>query len=518
MDRTVLVKSLPLLASMLGRKYGVTVQVGGDAAFTNGRCIQLPSLPAEGDMNLVNVVRSYLDHETAHIRFTDFSCLDDSILPIEKHVWNILEDWRVENCFAKLYPGARHNFQWLIRHIFVSGKHERLDTPEALVLNWLLLTVRSWEVPELETKVCMHADAIDQIYPQLRFQLEGLLKIMQSNCPDSKAALAYAKKAVACMQQQCSMMESKPQDGMPDGIPFSFEEAKQRLKGVCNGGDPVSIWDGDMGHAAEKALELASQSVADVAGVAVAVVGDKKTQSLADDLLQDVERVTTGMQARFNSLMQAERMTRTRPSRTGRIDWANLYKLAVGRQDVFYERSKGQGIDTAFHILLDSSGSMGSRIQFASAVCYAVVKSLAMNGINVGVTTFPAITEDTSGVSAVRPLLKHGERVHPKLRVQARGTTPMTEAVWWVLQQLSSLQEERKIVLIISDGEPDDVTGTIQAIKKGRGYGVEFYGLGICAFEIQDILPTSSRVVSTLDELPSAMFAMLRQSVGRKVT
>lgn len=517
MERTVLVKSLPLLASMLGRKYGVTVQVGGDDAFTNGRCIQLPSLPAEGDMNLLNLVRSYTDHETAHLRFTDFSCLNASLLPIEKHVWNIFEDWRVESCFAKLYPGSRHNFQWLIRHIFVTGKQDLPDTPEGLVLNWLLLTVRSWEVPELQARVDAHATAIDLVYPQLRFQLEGLLKIMRSNCPDSSAALAYATKAVACIQQQCSMMESKPQDGMPEGIPFSFEEAKQRLKGVCDGSDPVSDWNGDVGNAAEKALELASQSVADSAGVAVAVVGEKKTQALEDDLLQDVERVTTGMQARFNSLMQVERMTRTRPSRTGRIDWANLYKLAVGRPDVFYERSKGQGIDTAFHILLDSSGSMGSRIQFASAVCYAVVKVLAMNGINVGVTTFPAITEDTSGVSAVRPLLKHGERVHPKLCVQARGTTPMTESVWWVLQQMAGLDEQRKIVLIISDGEPDDVTGTIQAIKKGRGYGVEFYGLGICASEIQDILPSNSRVVSTLDELPSAMFAMLRQSVGKKV-
>lgn len=93
----------------------------------------------------------------------------------------------------------------------------------------------------------------------------------------------------------------------------------------------------------------------------------------------------------------------------------------------------------------------------------------------------------------------------------------MTESVWWVLQQMAGLDEQRKIVLIISDGEPDDVTGTIQAIKKGRGYGVEFYGLGICASEIQDILPSNSRVVSTLDELPSAMFAMLRQSVGKKV-
>ncbi len=518
MDQKALIRSLPLLASMLGRKYGVTVQIGGNEAFTNGRCIQLPSLPAEGDMNLVNIVRSYTDHETAHIRFTDFSCLDDSVLPIEKHVWNIFEDWRVENCFAKLYPGSRHNFQWLIRHIFVASKQELPDTPEGVVLNWLLLSVRNWEVPELKERVHVHAKIIDVVYPQLRFQLEGLLKIMRSNCPDSMAALTYAKKAVACMQQQVSMMESKTQDGMPDGIPFSFEEAKQRLKGVCDGSDVgVSDYPLDISSAAERVLEMASKSVTADDGVAVAVIGSKKTSPLAEDSMQTVERVTVGMQARFHSLMQTELLSRTRPARTGRIDWGRLYKLAINQQDIFYERSKGCGVDTAFHILLDSSGSMGSRIQFASAVSFAVIKALAVNGINVGITTFPAITEEKNSVPAVRPLVKHGERLHTNLHVQARGTTPMKEALWWVLQQMSALSEQRKIVLIVSDGEPDDVAGTIKAIKKGRKYGVEFYGLGICAQEIKDVLPESSRVISTLEELPSAMFAMLRQSVCKGV-
>lgn len=501
---------------MLGRKYGVTVQIGGDAAFTNGRCIQLPALPVEGDMNLVNIVRSYLDHEIAHIRFTDFACLNDSVTPLEKHVWNIFEDWRVENCFAKLYPGARHNFQWLIRHIFVSPKQELPTTPEGLVLNWLLLTVRSWEVSELKARVGAHAKAIDQVYPQLRFQLEGLLKIMKSNCPDSKAALAYAKKAIACMQQQCSRMDITQQDGMPDGIPFSFEEAKQRLEGLCDGGSlEVDALPADLGEVAKTLLSAASKEGGVDESVTVAVVGNKPTKQIDEDFLHNVDRVTTGMQARFHSLMQTELLTRRRSSKQGRIDWSGLYKLAINRQDIFYQRSESKGVNTAFHILLDSSGSMGSRIKLATAACYSVAKALALNGINIGVTAFPALTDGDKSTPAVLPLIHHGEKVHSKIQVQARGTTPMTESLWWVLQQMSELREQRKILLIVSDGEPDDVSGTLEAIKKGRKYGIEFYGLGICAPEIKGILPQQSRVVATLDELPSAMFAMLREAVAK---
>lgn len=36
MNHKHIIKSLPLLASVLGRKYGVQVRIGGDNAFTNG--------------------------------------------------------------------------------------------------------------------------------------------------------------------------------------------------------------------------------------------------------------------------------------------------------------------------------------------------------------------------------------------------------------------------------------------------------------------------------------------------
>ena len=93
-----IIKALPLLASVLGRKYGVEVRIGGDQAFTNGNIIQLPSLPLDGDENVIGLLRGYLDHEAAHIRATDFDALSTaSVTPLEKHIWNMLEDHRVEN-------------------------------------------------------------------------------------------------------------------------------------------------------------------------------------------------------------------------------------------------------------------------------------------------------------------------------------------------------------------------------------------------------------------------------------
>ncbi len=87
-----ILQSLPLLASVLGKSYGVRVEIGGNQAFTNGSVIQLPSLPAEFDNKFTGLVRGFLDHESAHIRETDFSVLQ-GMTPLEKNIWNIFEDW-----------------------------------------------------------------------------------------------------------------------------------------------------------------------------------------------------------------------------------------------------------------------------------------------------------------------------------------------------------------------------------------------------------------------------------------
>lgn len=43
-------RSLPLLAAVLGDAYGVEVVIGGgDSAHTDGKTIHLPSLPLDGD-------------------------------------------------------------------------------------------------------------------------------------------------------------------------------------------------------------------------------------------------------------------------------------------------------------------------------------------------------------------------------------------------------------------------------------------------------------------------------------
>lgn len=84
---------LPLLACILGKQYNITVEIGGTTAYTNGKTIHIPSLKIDTDEMYINMTRGYVDHEAAHIRYTDFQLLQKANLTrLQFHLFNIIED------------------------------------------------------------------------------------------------------------------------------------------------------------------------------------------------------------------------------------------------------------------------------------------------------------------------------------------------------------------------------------------------------------------------------------------
>ena len=58
-QRKDVMKSLPLLAGILGRQYNVRVEIGGTGAFTDGNTIHLPALPEDMGDTLLKVTKGF---------------------------------------------------------------------------------------------------------------------------------------------------------------------------------------------------------------------------------------------------------------------------------------------------------------------------------------------------------------------------------------------------------------------------------------------------------------------------
>jgi len=533
-DPKAVMRSLPLVASVLGQKYGVRVEIGGTSAYTDGKAIHLPSLPLDAPETLINLARGFIDHESAHLRETDFEALKQAgLTPLETFIWNSIEDHRVEHRLAAIFPGCRQNFNWLIEHIFGGEKSAgAVNNPALLVLNWLLLTVRAWDAPVLAAQRDDLAGQMDHCFPGLRLRMESILSAVRAGCGSTQDAIEYARQLAALLAQESrrpAQTTQPTQTARPDNL-GQAEDSDQ------DGGEPdpdkarkclgdllqaqADCLPQELDAILAQALEQMTPGDPDQR-LTVASPRPKQAFPLSPDELAKVRKASTALTTRLHGLLQTTTLTRGHTGRTGRLDTHRLYRAATADVRMFRRQGERQGIDTAAHILLDCSASMAQRLELACQACFAVAKALEACAVNVALTTFPAtfIQDDPAkqgSWASVGQLIRHGERVHERVAVRPGGSTPMGEALWWVLQGMLPLPEKRKLILIVTDGEPDSVPCMLDATEQAKRLGMEVYGIGIGSTGIESLLPGKARSIGSLGDLAPAMFEMLQGALMRR--
>ena len=71
--------------------------------------VNLPYIPDEAPEELIAAIQGFLDHEVAHVMFSDFSVLGDANKGNYKFFLNALEDTRIERNMAEKFRGSAHN-------------------------------------------------------------------------------------------------------------------------------------------------------------------------------------------------------------------------------------------------------------------------------------------------------------------------------------------------------------------------------------------------------------------------
>jgi Cobalamin biosynthesis protein CobT (nicotinate-mononucleotide:5, 6-dimethylbenzimidazole phosphoribosyltransferase) len=527
---------LPLLASILGDRYGVQVRIGGKEACTNGKVIHLPSLPIDCEPELLALARSFVDHESGHIRHTDFSVLKaENLDPVTFNLFNCLEDWRVEKMLSGIFPGCRRNLNWLIRRFFVEQAQPRAgdDSPALAVLDYVLLTVRAWDVDEVTPARQNAASIMEHHFPGLKEALDAILVKVYIHCPDTTAAVEYAKQIALCIRQwePPQPIETSKCTGANDqgDVRQPTRETNDSASRIDQQSESVqllralsalplkALFHADAQdlpqHIGEiMSIELANSSVESSSdALTVAVEGTRHAAPLPAEQKLQALQASIALRTRLQGFLQAQTQRRCSIGRRGTLHANSLHRLQVGNARVFQKGSVQLGLNTAVHILLDVSGSMaGAPINLANRACFAVATALShIRGVNHAVTAFPAVTETNS----VFPIMRHGQAVPDMFDIRASGGTPLAGAVWWVLQTMLPLNEQRKMILVITDGMPDNPLAANNAIGAAQKLGFEVYGLGIRDEHIARLLPHTSKVVNDLPELVPAMFAMLQAAL-----
>lgn len=70
---------------------------------------------------------------------------------LQFQLFNIIEGWRVETLLGKHFPGCRKNFDFIITYLFGKKRQKAgSNAPVFFVLEYILLTVMSWDSSEVE--------------------------------------------------------------------------------------------------------------------------------------------------------------------------------------------------------------------------------------------------------------------------------------------------------------------------------------------------------------------------------
>lgn len=189
------------VARTLSQKWNVRVVWQHNKCETTGSTIYLPTLPDTAPKELFDAVQGHLDHEAAHVVFTDFKCLP-SLTPMVMLALNALEDPRIERKWAKMYPGAKGNFrrsqEWTLKKIFEEDSdgycpwHNLTDLGKFMVASIVYITNEAddthWFIQRVDSAI------MDDVRKHGHFFKDALV------AEDTKSVIPLAKKLLAALQ------------------------------------------------------------------------------------------------------------------------------------------------------------------------------------------------------------------------------------------------------------------------------------------------------------------------------
>jgi Mg-chelatase subunit ChlD len=244
-------------------------------------------------------------------------------------------------------------------------------------------------------------------------------------------------------------------------------------------------------------------------------------QSKADgrSLISSVRLQSMALRSRLDEYVQVQTRRRQSSARSGsRLVRDAAGRLAMGDTRIFsVQKSQARVVDTAICLLIDCSQSMDGRrvivdkpIDVAKNAAVALAVALEeIRGIQLSVIGFG------TPVAPITRVMKFGESIRQTAgRIDsliASGSTPLAEALMVAHTDLLSVDAQRRIALVITDGEPDDASAVAAIVKFGRKYGIEHMGVGIKQ-PTQHLFPASC-LINDVKQLPAAVISMVQQAL-----
>ncbi|GHY50352.1 hypothetical protein VCSRO24_0952 [Vibrio cholerae] len=540
--------ALPIVAAAYGEKFGVKVLIQGQDAFTDGERIVIPTANPD-DPHYQQIAWGYLAHEAAHIRHTNFEMVQKaSSKPIRKALLNIIEDVRIENELAKDYPGTRRSISQVIEYMVDTQQMcvpEQLE-PASNLQAWLLFRLRCHFLGQKALTPLYQAvdERVRQLFPAAAMsRLSAMLTVVPSLASTGEV-LKLVDAIVAMLEEESRppQDESDADNGNDIGQDASNDsnnssDSQTPETGSSAMGDAAETGDSDNSDQADnlrQALEAsAAQFEPDTFAQVAEVLSEQAEghQGVTPLSLPQAEQAMLGdeailtlsasesaqIRARLRGMVQSSQDNRNHAKRHGlRVATHRLAASQAGESRLFIQRQPRIAPNAAVHLLVDISGSMGkpigegNRNYFHVANEAALALAMALEGIPgvvPAVSYFPGIHQEVSIALLPKQSVRHRAACFDQ---KPRGCTPMAQAMWFAANSLLAQKQKRKLMIVLTDGDPDDWAATHDIVDRCRRSGFELLGIGIQTRSVEKFFPQSI-VINDVKDLKRELFEVTQQ-------
>lgn len=540
--------ALPIVAAAYGEKFGVKVLIQGQDAFTDGERIVIPTANPD-DPHYQQIAWGYLAHEAAHIRHTNFDMVQKaSSKPIRKALLNIIEDVRIENELAKDYPGTRRSISQVIEYMVDTQQMcvpEQLE-PASNLQAWLLFRLRCHFLGQKALTPLYQAvdERVRQLFPAAAMsRLSAMLTVVPSLASTGEV-LKLVDAIVAMLEEESRPPQDESdadngndigQDASNDSNNSSDSQTPEADSSAMV--DAAETGDSDNSDQADnlrQALEAsAAQFEPDTFAQVAEVLSEQAEghQGVTPLSLPQAEQAMLGdeailtlsasesaqIRARLRGMVQSSQDNRNHAKRHGlRVATHRLAASQAGESRLFIQRQPRIAPNAAVHLLVDISGSMGkpigegNRKYFHVANEAALALAMALEGIPgvvPAVSYFPGIHQEVSIALLPKQSVRHRAACFDQ---KPRGCTPMAQAMWFAANSLLAQKQKRKLMIVLTDGDPDDWAATHDIVDRCRRSGFELLGIGIQTRSVEKFFPQSI-VINDVKDLKRELFEVTQQ-------
>lgn len=555
MEIIMKVREIAMLAKALSEKKNVQAMLSHDgrayADFIRGT--YTIHIPVPDDNDYSQLVHGYIDHETAHVKWSDFDELRD-LYTTEHAFANIYEDEMVERKIGSIYPGCKENLETLAKSVFdcklpsgIKGSIKSYKQKPAVgylmdIVEYALLYIRRARlVKEFEN----HANATRKIlwalFKNKRKELDKLLDA-PCNCTADSVRCAKELYYLVCRQcnedstQQTSQNNGDDSNGGEQGSgkapgengssqdnndstgDSELDEALNDAQGGEQSSESSDDWgtfSSDIGMAlSDKFLtELTAHDAEKLREIEEFNSGrTRENNDYAKDCWdsQDYIKTITNMAARLGRtlmpLLQHDTYKPARPDYAGSgLAKRRLYKVRTGCSDVFMTRAVQRDVNVELKILCDTSSSMqGDRMEIVAQSLLAIYHALnGKRGIDMQVAYFDSFYKPADD-----------KDLRNYMTAYAHGQTYLGMAIGRILQEYKT--DKRKILFVFTDGDTYDNMSALAMIARAKRMNVEIYGIGICTDTLDNYDGLTHENVYELDKVPGVLQRMLREALLNK--